>query len=265
MSDGQTDQDADLAMIIADMAQEFLEGCADRLEEVDSALIQLRNKPGSGEHSLLEIKRHIHSLKGMGSTFGYSSISMIAHALEDYFETMFTPSEDGVYDVQLYVDRIREIADTHENLSDETASLMLRDLPLKAKRKTIRKNSQAISILVLMPKGLQRKIVTSELSQFGFSVLIAENSLDAIEKGMRMQPNLFLSSMILEDITGPELAGIFNAIKTTANCPFLLMSATDIDPEERAGYPKNVFVLRKGPKFAREFMAFFTSQGFSSS
>lgn len=257
-----SEQDADLRMIVADMAREFLEGCEDRLEEIDAALTSLRNGEGSLENEILEIKRHTHSLKGMGTTFGFSAISLLAHSLEDYFETMFGYGKNGIYDVQLYIDRIREIVEMQENLSDDAVSLIIRNLPLKAKSRTIRKHTRALSILILMPKGLQRKIVGSELSQFGFSVLIAENSIDAIEKGMRLTPDLFMASMVSDEISGIELAGVFSAIKTTASNPFLLVASSEVDQQTQDSLTPNVHILRKGPKFSQDLLAFFSSQGY---
>ncbi len=257
MNDIVTDQDADLAMILADMAAEFLEGCEDRLEEIDSALHRLRSNKGSSENEVMEIKRHIHSLKGMGTTFGFSSISLIAHALEDYFESLFTVDENGIHDVQHFVDRIREVSDSRVNWPDKTVSLIIHDMPLRAKPRTVRRDGKALSILVLMPKGLQRKIVASELAQFGFSVLTAESSIDAIEKALRLQPDLFLSSMVLGDLTGIELAGIFHAVNALSENPFLLVTATDINGKVRQKMPPNVTVIRKGTGFSKDLMAFF--------
>lgn len=264
MENTAKETDAELVMIVADLEREFLEACEDRLNEVDTALDSLRSEKASNENEILEIKRHIHSLKGMGTTFGFSSITLMAHALEDYFETLFELGEKGIHDVQCFVDRIREISDSEQNWTDETVSHIVRDMPLLAKRRTVRKGGQALTILVLMPKGLQRKIVVTELSQFGFNVLIAENSFDAIEKGIRRRPDLFMSSAVTEDISGMELAGVFHAIKATMHHPFLLVTSTPIDEIESKTMPPNVTVLQKGGYFARDLMAFFKSQDYST-
>jgi len=258
------EEDADLSMILADMAAEFLDSCEDRLEEIDNALDRLRSSNGTSANDVLEIKRHIHSLKGLGTTFGFSSISLLAHALEDYFEALFEADENGIHDVQHFVDRMREVADSRVNWADTTVAQIIHDMPLSAKRRTVRKDGVALSILVLMPKGLQRKIVASELSQFGFRVLTAENSIDAIEKALRLRPDLFMASLILDDLTGQELAGIFYAIKSTSENPFLLVTSTDMDEQERSDLPPNVSVLRKGPSFAKDLMAFFKSKAYAT-
>ncbi len=264
MEEPVSEKEAELKMIIADMEREFLDGCEDRLAEIDAALEVLRADRSSGENELLEIKRHVHSLKGLGATFGYSSITLMAHALEDYFESLFQPDDDGIHDVQHFIDRIREIVDSQSNWTDETVAQIVRDMPLKAKRRTVRKDGQALSVLVLMPKGLQRKIVATELSEFGFHVLIAENSFDAIEKGVRLQPDLFMSSVVNEDISGIELAGVFYAIETTESRPFLLVSSTPLDEIETRHFPPTVTVLEKGGNFARDLMAFFKEQNYST-
>lgn len=260
-----TEQDADLTMILADMAAEFLEDCEDRLEEIDKALGRLRTSKSSSENEVLEIKRHVHSLKGLGTPFGFSAISLLAHGLEDYFETMFEVDEGGIHDVQHFVDRMREVADSRTNWPDRTVAQIIHDMPLSAKRRTVRKDGLALSILVLMPKGLQRKIVASELSQFGFSVLTAENSIDAIEKALRLRPDLFMSSMILDDLTGEELAGIFYAIKATSKNPFLLVTSSDLEDQAQRNFPPNVSVLRKGTSFAKDLMTFFKMHNYVTS
>lgn len=256
--------DAELVMIVADLEREFLELCEDRLNEVDEALETMRSGKTSCENEILEIKRHIHSLKGMGKTFGYSSITLMAHTLEDYFETLFEFSEEGIYDVQFFADRIREISVSEQNWPDDVVSQIVRDMPLRARRRTVRRGEHALSILVLMPKGLQRKIVVSELSQFGFNVLIAEDSFDAIEKGIRRRPDLFMSSAVAKDISGLELAGVFHAIKATSHHPFLLVTSSPIDEDSAKKFPPNVTVLHKGSGFARDLMAFFKAQGYKT-
>lgn len=265
MADDKSEENSDLGVFVSDILLEFLDECEDRLTEIDFALGSLNHKKTLDDVEVLEIKRHVHSLKGMASTFGYSSISLLAHALEDYFETMFAPDETGIHDTQLYVDRMREISEQKENISDSAVAQILRDLPLKATRRTIRKEDHALSILILMPKGLQRRIVASELSQFGFQVLIAQNSLDAIEQGIRLRPDLFMANMVSEDISGLELAGVFNAIKATEKRPFLLVTTTDIEQATLDTFPANIYLLRVGPTFAQDLMTFFAKQGYVAS
>lgn len=254
----------DMEMIRADMASEFLAACYDHLTDVDAALVRLRSGNANVEHAILDIKRNIHSLKGMGTTFGFSSISLLAHALEDYFETFFQHDHNGYFDIQLYVDRIREVADSAKNKPDSWVIECINHLPLRARQRSVQSENRQVSFLLLMPKGIQRKIVASELAHFGLNVIIAETSLDAISKAIQLNPSVIMSTMVTDNLTGIELANVFKAIKGTRSCPFLLVTSDDIDEHTKGELPENVTILRKGMGFSIGLMKFLSAQGFSS-
>jgi len=262
MANGVNESAADLEMILADMAQEFIEGCEDRLDEIDDCLARLRRQEGTSGNHILEVKRQIHSLKGMGATFQYPSVTLIAHALEDYFETLFEVSQDGIFDVQMFVDRIREIAESQTDLPRDEVLEMLQSMPLKARRRAITKDDKELTLLLHMPQGIQRKIIGKELSQFGFNVTIADTALDAIKAGLSLKPDVIMSTMVADDLSGIELAGVFYAINATRNCPFLLVTAEDVKPDVATELPTNVTILRKGLHFAKDLMGVMKDRGY---
>jgi len=262
MASGMNESAADLEMILADMAQEFIEGCEDRLDEVDACLARLRRQEGSSGDHILEVKRQVHSLKGMGATFQYPSVTLIAHALEDYFETLFEVSQDGISDVQMFIDRIREIAENRTDPLRDDVLEMLQNLPLKARRRAITKDNKELTLLLHMPQGIQRKIIGKELSQFGFNVTIADTALDAIKAGLSLKPDVIMSTMVADELSGVELAGVFHAVNATRNRPFLLVTAEDVGSDGAAELPSNVTVLRKGIHFAKDLMGVMKDRGY---
>jgi len=262
MTGGLNESEANLEMILADMAQEFIESCEDRLDDVDVCLGRLQRQEGIAGNDILEVKRHVHSLKGMGATFQFPSVTLIAHALEDYFETLFELSQDGIFDVQLFVDRIREIAENRIDLPRDEALEMLQALPLKARRRSVIKNDKELTLLLHMPQGIQRKIIGKELSQFGFNVVIVDSAIDAIRNGLSLKPDIIMSTMVADDLSGIELAGVFHAVNATRNCPFLLVTAGDVAPRVATDFPENVTILRKGINFARDLMGVMKQHGY---
>ncbi len=262
MPEELNETEADLEMILADMAQEFIEGCEDRLDEIDVCLTRLHNQEGVAGNDVLEVKRHVHSLKGMGATFRFPSITLIAHALEDYFETLFELSPDGLYDVQMFVDRIREISETRTDLSQDDALRVLQQLPLKARRRTITKDDRELTLLLHMPHGIQRKIIGKELSQFGFNVIIVETALDAIRDGLSLGPDVIMSTMVTDSLSGIELAGVFHAVNATRDRPFLLVTSEDLGQDVISGLPANVTILQKGMNFARDLLGVMKEHGY---
>lgn len=262
MANELSETEANLEMILADMSRDFIEGCEDRLDEIDACLNRIRDRQGIAENEILEVKRHVHGLKGLGSTFRFPSISVISHALEDYFEALFELSDDGVYDVQLFIDRIREITETQVDMPRDDTLEMLRNLPLIARRRAVKKDNKEVTLLLHMPPGIQRKIIGKELFQFGFDVSIVDNALDAIQEGIQRQPDIIMSTMVTDSLSGVELAGVFHAVNATRNSPFLLVTAEDVDRDDSIKLPDNVTVLRKGRNFARDLMTFMKEHAF---
>lgn len=253
--------DPDLAMILADMRHEFLEGTSDRLDEVDLAIRDLLAKRGDWNNNLLEIKRNVHSIKGGSSTFGFPTVSMIAHSLEDYLETSSSVGQTEIEDVQFFIDRIREIVDQGDEPEEEIAARILNGLPTRKRRGETVARPTIATVLLLMPKGLQRKIIGQELSSFGFRVLIADTALKAIDLGLTIKPNLVVASMVLDRMSGVDLARVFQGIEATRQTRILLMTASDLEAVDLAQLPGNATVIRKGITFARDFMEFLRREG----
>ena len=76
--------DPDLEMILADIRQDFIESTRDKLELVEDEIEALRSGSDGTERNILEIKRIIHSIKGAGGSFGFPTVTVIAHRLENY-------------------------------------------------------------------------------------------------------------------------------------------------------------------------------------
>ncbi len=167
-------------MILVDMRQEFIETAEDRLDEIEQSVANLLSGGRNIDCEMLDIKRNIHSIKGLGGSFGFSSMTLWAHALEDYLETTRDIGADQLADVQLFVDRMREIIESGENPDDETTSMAIRTLRLKGRKRDRTGLKDGTSVMLLMPKGIQRKIIGRELITFGFDIIIAESSMQAI-------------------------------------------------------------------------------------
>lgn len=254
------DNDPDLEMILADMRQEFIESSEDRLDEVEEAISRLLANKGKAEYEFLEIKRHVHSIKGMGGSFGFSSVTLWAHALEDYMETAKDIGVDQLWDIQLFIDRIRDILEGGVDVDGATVADGIKRLPLRGVKRDRTGLKEGLSVLLLMPKGIQRKIVGRELTTFGFKVIIAENSLQAIDLGLIHRPEVVISSMVLDRMSGLELANVFNSINTTSHHKCLVITASDELEEEEEGLPDNVRIVHKGLNFSRDLITFLNEE-----
>ncbi|MGC3997964.1 MAG: response regulator [Anaeromyxobacter sp.] len=65
----------------------FRETCADRVEKMSSALLELERGTASPEVRL-ELTRELHTLKGEARMMGFAGISTVVHAAEDLFKSL---------------------------------------------------------------------------------------------------------------------------------------------------------------------------------
>ena len=103
--------------------------------------------------------------------------------------------------------------------------------------------------MVVMPPGLQRKLVGTELASCGFGVSFAKDPLEAINLAVTLKPQVVLSDQEFDNITGADLAEIFGLIKTTQNCHFAVVTSYDEMEGELALLPHKVRILKKDKNF----------------
>ena len=255
------DTELDMEMIVADMRQEFIEDSGDRLDGLEQIIAELLSDKGQTAHGVLEIKRHIHNLKGLGSCFGFPAVSLWSHALEDYLELAPDVGVNQLWDIQLFIDSIRGILDAGVNPSDDEVAAAVKGMQLKGLDRGRSRSTAAQCVLLLMPRGIQRKIISRELSALGFKVIIVENSMQAIDLAITLKPEIVISSFILDRLSGIELARILNAMNSTKHHKFLLMTSSDAE-DILGDIPENVRIAEKGRAFARELIAFLNEFNF---
>ena len=104
-------------------------------------------------------------------------------------------------------------------------------------------------VLVVMPQGLQRKLVGTELASCGFDVSFAKDPLEAINLAITLKPQVVLSNQEFDIISGADLAGIFAIVKATRNSHFAVVTSHDEKEGELAQLPAKVRILKKDRKF----------------
>lgn len=246
--------------ILLQLSQDFLESCEDSLDVVDTAITRLIDGDGEGDgggvwdDDFAELLRQVHSVKGSGGTFGFPAITLIAHSLEDYIETAAEIGRRQLGAIQVFIDAIRAILGRGKNPSDTETIEILRGLPVSRQARTIGggQTPRDIGFLLVMPKGLQRRIIGGEMASCGFRVTLSENAVQAIELALANPPDIIAANMFLDDMTGVELARVFKGIDATAKANFMLMTSSDTGDPKTMGLPLGSRIVRKGNQFSED-------------
>jgi chemotaxis protein histidine kinase CheA len=257
-------ENAKLDAILTQVRIDFIETTSERLTVVDDLISELMAGNEEGGSNLIELQRHIHSIKGQGTTFDFPSVTTIAHRLEDYIETAPPLDSERMKDVQVFVDHIRKIIESGVNPSTDQVDGILSGLPVTAVAAPESKQTpiDEVRIMLVMPKGAQRKIIGKELASCGFQVINADTPVDAIRVAIDHPPQIVIASNVMEGMMGEELARVLNIVKATESCRVVIATSTNIKSFDLATLPEGTAVVRKGGKFIEELTDYMELWGY---
>ncbi len=240
--------DPDHDAIIARLKMEFIDYTGDALDDLDTA-IETGRRPGNDPANIIDtIRRGGHNLKGMGGSFGYPLITLLAHRMEDYFIGRESLDQRTLNDAQCFVDRMRE---TLEGRFDGISEAdVVRTLPAKFAFDEADVVKQDVEVLLVMPRGAMTQIIEREFQACGYRVVTVTKPFAAIEMAVRTSPDLIVASTVLEDLSGVDLACALRAMPASRNLPFMLLTSLDRNDVIFANLPANVPLVRKGDNFS---------------
>jgi chemotaxis protein histidine kinase CheA len=242
----------DLEKALERLKQEFIESSGDRLDEIDGAIDRIFKRIGDREADFHQLQRDIHSIKGSAGTHGFGAVTVIAHRAEDYIESSRRLTNDQLQYVQVYVDRMREIMESGVNPSDNETQAILKSLPSSASVSVSDQEQRRVIVLLVMPKGIQRKLIGTELASCGFEISFSEKPLEAIGLALSIQPDIVVSSTEFPDITGVELANILKAVHATRDVSFVLTTSHEPGSHALDELPEGTEIIHKSGDFAEE-------------
>ena len=258
---GTIGTDIDIEAVLQNLRQEYIDGSQDMLAEIDELIGRMSRGDGADE-AFLSLRRRVHTIKGQGGTFGFPLITRIAHMLEDYFETISEVNGDALRDIQGFIDQIAAIFDRGESPTDAEAQSILATLPSPRPGAFTDQIVRDLRALVVMPKGLQRKIIVQELVSCGFRLNFADSAVGGLEAALAFPPHLVFASMEIKNFTGGELARVFQSVRILTDVKFMLVTSYDVDDKRLKDVPAGTEILHKDVDFAEKLVDCLIKWGF---
>lgn len=242
--------------LIADFIPAFLDDCRDKLRFLESA-VPVIEQTGRNHERYSDFVRTVHSLKGTAPIFGFSTLGIIAHKLEDYLSAANLHAREKVSNIFVYIDRMARVVDLGRNPDAETETAILRGLPSAIDLDDFSLTQHLIQALFVGPKNMQFRIFEKELKASGFNVTNAQNSFQAIEIAVRMRPDVILVCNVIDILGGTEVAHVLHAIKATAHIPTMFITSDLLDDGHdrdriKERLPPGIEIVRK-THFADDF------------
>lgn len=235
--------------ILIQLRQEFIEAARDQLDDIEIKLDRLDCGQGSAEEELLSIQRHIHNIKGQGATFGFPLTGRVAHMLEDYLKNANGIGLESITDIRVYLELMVDLISTGEFIVNDDPQSLLNALPTGQVVTFSTQKTHDINVLLVMPTGLQRKMVANELLSCGFRVMRAYNSVEALSVAVDITPDIVFVNYDMTPFNGRELSNVFAAVDNLRDIHFVLLTSYEMGDEHLKDLPDNVSVVEKRMNF----------------
>lgn len=246
----------DMDELMEQLKSEFSDYMSDRLSVLYKALDSLKQGNATSTDTLREIRREIHSLKGAGSTFGYPIVSLIAQRLETYLSGLKDLDEKHVAAVQVFADRIAEMAEREEQPDIAATNQIIRRLPARFEFDITDVEVRDVEIMLVTPNKLVARRAATELAACGFRVNIVSDPIEAISIAVRVPPDMLIASAVMDGLGGIDLIRGLRAMSVTQHVPVALM--TSMGADQLRGMPDEAAVVRLGATFGDDIAAAIT-------
>ncbi|MEZ5666244.1 MAG: Hpt domain-containing protein [Alphaproteobacteria bacterium] len=235
--------------LVDQLSGEFVEDANDMLDRLDNLVVV--GAEGGGAEALLEARRIVHSLKGSGATFGFRDVSLIAVRAEDFLSDLQVLTEQHRTSIQAFTDAMRRALDS-DNTAPVDFKAEVRQLPTRPSFDVNDVEIREVEVLLVSSAKVLAHKVRNELSACGYRVATVTSPIMALEMAIRTQPDMIVSSTVLDGMTGVDLARALSVISTTEQIPFALLTSFERGHPELSGLPVGVGIIRVGPHFSED-------------
>ena len=232
--------------LVDQLSVEFVEDAHDMLDRLDNLILE--GAADDAEAPLLEAKRIIHSLKGSGTTFGFGDVSILAIRAEDYLADLTGLGPKHRTDIQAYSDAMRRALDGEDAQVRDIKS-EIRQLPTRWSFEVGDVEIREVEVLLISTAKVLAHKVRNELQACGYRVATVPSPTVALDMAIRTQPDLIISSTVLDGMTGVDLARALSVISSTDQIPFALLTSFERGHPELSGLPVGAGIIRVGQHF----------------
>lgn len=236
------DNDFAFEDVFATLRAEFRIDAQDCLAQLEGDLERVRKKTVTASSALSELYREIHTMKGSGSSFGYPTLTVIAHRLESYITGISGLDDTSIDDILIFLDRMRDILENDDD--DEKTADMVRALPVHSVARMPDIDGPDLEVLLAPSTPIIGRAVEGEFKLQGCRVTMLNNPIEAFAMAIRTRPDVVVASAISKDISGADLAAAFRAMKPTQHITFALLTSFPRSHPELRDLPEEIVLIR---------------------
>ena len=228
---------------------EYLQEARDDLELFDQLLTTMRAGGAAADEAVQHLASEVLKLLGLCTGMSLPLLDLLLRRLDNYLTDLKEPTASQVDDLEVFVDVMRGLLENEEVDDNVDEAEFVRSLPVRRPVELEDLEHLNIEILLVDPNRTSARIVARDLQSCGYRVATSQRSFEAIELSVRTRPDIVLSSSVLDDITGVDLACALAALPKTKDIPFALVTSYEPGHASLVGLPEGAAIVRKSSQF----------------
>ena len=211
--------------IVRELRGEFIDDALERLDTMEQVINRSVDGAVGDVEGLSTIRREAHSIKGMGSSFGFPLITNVAHRLEDYLSGADALDQGTQSTVMLFVDVMREVVEDGENPDQTTSEIVLKKLPVRWVPFADQNRDKDWEIVLGVQSAVLRKIIGEKAAEMGCRVIGAQSPFEIIQLAAVSHPDALIVTAVMDGLWGADVVRALHAMEATSDIPVALLTS----------------------------------------
>lgn len=209
---------------------------------------------GDATASLTAFRSKLSRLRASLASIDSPLFELLLRRLDNYLDGLDGPTGSQVDDIETFLDVMHGILDGEVG-GEVNEAEFFRSLPVRRPPDLEDFQHLDLEILVVDTNKTAARIVERELLNCGYRVSMAARSFEALELAIRTRPDMIISSGVLDEMSGVDLASALAVIQSTEAIPFALLTSSDANDATLRRLPMSVAIMKKGSGFSDDFAA----------
>ncbi|MEM6491858.1 MAG: Hpt domain-containing protein [Pseudomonadota bacterium] len=215
-------QDAETQKIVDRLRSEFIHSVRDALDDITERLDSGRDLDETAT------MRAAHSIKGQGSTFGFPTVTALAHRLETWLQRDETASRAKA--AIAHAAAMRDILDRGVDPSPAEADALFAGLDATC---AAAGDPPRIAVIVT-PSNTAAQLLTAALESADFAAVRVADAFEGLGVAARMKPEVVILARDFGVVGAVEIMAAAAAIAALRDTPFIVLTATAGGPTTSA-------------------------------
>ena len=242
--------------IFDDLRGQFIDDARETLDGMLSCFRAAEAESADPELVYQSFLRSAHNLKGMGGTFGFPSLSVLSHLLEDRVRRVAVPDFADCSEVVVFIDRMVDIVESGVEPDEAELRRILADIE-KATASPHDDPAGRRTVVIVAGSGTIGQLVRHGLEESGFRGVSHSDPYEALSFIVRTRPDAVVCTAELNGLSGFDLVHGLVSMPATADIPVALLTSHGADHPRVKALPRAASRVHVGPEMVECLVAAF--------